>query len=397
MIRSVPIAAGALALALVFLGATARAAGAEDTRAAVLAARQSEKARSIHAYVPNKGERLALRVEKILSGQPRIYTWFGSIYRGGWIALGPGVRQKFGGSGLFDAHAALSLRNYKLVDTSARLPAFADNRVQVTAQATWLDAPSVAYYGVGNDTEGAEDGRERFLYRSTTAGGRADVRVARPVSIGGGVDYLRVESDADNPAAFGTGAVLFTTTPSWVRSTAFAAVDWRPSALYSRRGGFWRVTWSDYAQQEGAGFAFRQFEAEAAQLIPILRENWIIALRARVTTSQTDAGNEVPFYLMPSLGGGSSVRGFHSWRFRDRNALLLNAEYRWTPSHYLDMALFLDAGQVAPRPADLHFSELHTGYGIGARFHTPSAMVLRIDLGHSSEGTTLHWSTSHRF
>ena len=174
-------------------------------------------------------------------------------------------------------------------------------------------------------------------------------------------------------------------------------LDWRPSSSYARRGGFWRATWSNYAQQAGTGSAFRLFEAEASQLIPILRESWIIALRARLTTTDTDPGNEVPFYLLPSLGGGSSIRGYHSWRFRDRNALLLNAEYRWTPSHYLDMALFLDAGQVAPRTEDLRFSELHTGYGIGARFHTPSAMVLRIDIGHSTEGTTLHLSTSHRF
>lgn len=32
--------------------------------------------------------------------------------------------------------------------------------------------------------------------------------------------------------------------------------------------------------------------------------------------------------MLPSVGGGSSLRGFASWRFRDRNSLLLQAEWR---------------------------------------------------------------------
>ena len=52
----------------------------------------------------------------------------------------------------------------------------------------------------------------------------------------------------------------------------------------------------------------------------------------------------------PSLGSGSTLRGYSSWRFRDRHAVLLSGEWRWIPSRLaLDMALFYDAGMVAPR------------------------------------------------
>ena len=118
--------------------------------------------------------------------------------------------------------------------------------------------------------------------------------MAGPVSAGGYVGYLQVDSDASNRQPFGAGAALFDSRPSWIKSSVFAQVDWRPSTSYARRGGYWRATWSNLAQQAGTGSAFREFEAEAAQLIPILRENWIIALHARLTTTDTDAGNEVP-------------------------------------------------------------------------------------------------------
>ena len=43
------------------------------------------------------------------------------------------------------------------------------------------------------------------------------------------------------------------------------------------------------------------------------------------------------------------LRGYPSWRFRDRNRLLLTGEYRWTAGQFVDMALFVDAGKVAAR------------------------------------------------
>ena len=52
---------------------------------------------------------------------------------------------------------------------------------------------------------------------------------------------------------------------------------------------------------------------------------------------------------MPELGGSHTLRGYSSWRFRDRNRLLLTGEYRWTAGPFVDMALFVDAGKVAAR------------------------------------------------
>ena len=51
--------------------------------------------------------------------------------------------------------------------------------------------------------------------------------------------------------------------------------------------------------------------------------------------------------MLPALGGGSSLRGYSSWRFRDQNALLLQAEWRIMVNRYLDLAFFYDAGKVA--------------------------------------------------
>ncbi len=89
--------------------------------------------------------------------------------------------------------------------------------------------------------------------------------------------------------------------------------------------------------------------------------------------------------MLPALGGGSSLRGFSSWRFRDQNSLLLQAEWRIMVNRYLDMAFFYDAGKVAARTPDLDFDGLKDDYGIGLRFHGPFATPLRVEMARSRE------------
>ena len=50
------------------------------------------------------------------------------------------------------------------------------------------------------------------------------------------------------------------------------------------------------------------------------------------------------------------------------------------------MTLFVDAGKVTFDHADLNFRDLETSYGIGLRFYSPEALLLRLDLAFSREG-----------
>ena len=63
----------------------------------------------------------------------------------------------------------------------------------------------------------------------------------------------------------------------------------------------------------------------------------------------------------------------------------------------LDMALFYDAGKVTSRRSDLDFEDLESDWGIGARFHGPSATVLRLEAARGREGWRLVIATSAAF
>jgi outer membrane translocation and assembly module TamA len=102
--------------------------------------------------------------------------------------------------------------------------------------------------------------------------------------------------------------------------------------------------------------------------------------------SDADDGAQVPFYYLRTLGGPDDLRGFHRLRFRDKHALLLQAEYRWEIFTAVDGALFYDTGKVASRVENLNFKDLESDYGIGFRFGTANNVFLRIEAALGSQG-----------
>ena len=121
------------------------------------------------------------------------------------------------------------------------------------------------------------------------------------------------------------------------------------------------------------------------QLIPILRANWVIALRGLATVTDIDDTSVVPYFMLPALGGGKTLRGYPDFRFRDRHRLLMNAELRWTPARFMDMAIFYDTGKVTSRREDLDFDDLKESYGIGLRLIGPKGYAFRVEVAHSRE------------
>jgi AAA family ATP:ADP antiporter len=370
-------AAGA---AIVLVLAAAPASG-QETREDELAAAREEKASRLHEYEPTSLERRIMMVENLFNADRPVYSFFGSVMRGGGFAVGPGYRGRFADSGSFDAHAAWSIRNYKTLDGSLHLPNLFSRRLTIDAKGNWIDAPAVNFYGVGNDTPGIH---ADYAFRSTTAGASARLQVAPLFAIGAGADALAIDA---------TGV-----SPTYRVSRLFAEFDWRSSPSYTRHGGFYRVDWADYHDATSGGHAsFRRLDAEAAQFIPILRENWVIALRAAASTTETAAGNQVPYYLLPDLGGSHTLRGYPTWRFRDRNRLALTGEFRWTAGPFVDMALFADAGKVAATFEDLGLQDMKHSFGIGMTLHTLDRTLTRIELVRSREGTSVSFSFGPSF
>src|SRR5262249_20892258 len=134
---------------------------------------------------------------------------------------------------------------------------------------------------------------------------------------------------------------------------------------YTFSGGSDRLELSFNKSAPGQGFEYWKYRFVSQHFIPLSNDGRkIIAAGGMVETNQATSGQQVPFFDMPVLGSSRTLRGFDNFRFRDKNAVLLNLEYRYRIWPAMDWGLFVDEGQVAPRLGDLAWSGFHTGYGV---------------------------------
>ena len=363
------------------------------SREAAIAQEQATKARNLEPYVPSKGERIFHRLDTLLvGGTLKWHPFLENAYSGGGFALGAGRAHYVSAYNYIDARASYSIANYKRAEVEFVAPRLFNRRGHLSVLGGWREATQVGFYGFGPDS--AKDDRANYLFQRPYASADLTVFPARRVlMLGGGVELTQWKQ-MPGEGTFPSVDEVYTPSslpglgarPTYLHTQGTVAIDTRVSPGYARRGVYIGATLHDYADRDDR-FGFRVAEYEAIEHLPILRETWVLSLRQRVQTVSDKDGQQAPFFLLPSVGGGSSLRGFSSWRFRDRNSLLLQAEWRVIVNRYLDLAFFYDTGKVEARRGDLDFDRLKYDYGIGVRFHGPFSTPLRVDVSRSRESS----------
>jgi hypothetical protein len=114
-----------------------------------------------------------------------------------------------------------------------------------------------------------------------------------------------------------------------------------------------------------------------------------------------DTAGDVPFYQLPSLGGGSTLRGYIQNRFTDEAAAHGSLEYRvqLVPRGFLitdtvriervGLGVFYEGGTVASGIDRLDRGRYLDSYGLGLRIAFAREALFRVDVGYGREGSNL--------
>jgi outer membrane protein assembly factor BamA len=262
-------------------------------------------------------------------------------------------------------------------------------------------SPNMDYYGLGANS--AKEDRTRYQLNTASIEGRAGYRFTRAlnagIDLGYGAAHNRAVTDEDVPsietkfdATTAPGLFDDTAFSSW---GAFAAYDSRDLVRGPRSGGFYGIEFDRYIDMDAGTYSHRQLGVEGQQFFPYLNQQRVVALFVKARFAYTGRDDRVvPFYMLPTLGGQFELRGFNQYRFSDRNAFMAALEHRWYVFSGLEMALFVDAGKTVPEKGRVDFSGLQYSGGIGLRARVRGAVVLRMDVATSREGTRWIWSMS---
>ncbi|HEX7880207.1 MAG TPA: hypothetical protein VF720_12405, partial [Candidatus Eisenbacteria bacterium] len=141
---------------------------------------------------------------------------------------------------------------------------------------------------------------------------------------------------------------------------------------------------------------YNMWMLEGRAYLPVFASRRVFVMRAAwVGVDPSDESKEFPFYRLVSSERSFRFPGFSTQRFRDRQLMLGQLEYRWLVSHRLGAFLLYQAGAVAPDVNDFHFGDTHISYGGGLRMGRAESEAIRLEVANSVEGVhaTLRFRT----
>jgi outer membrane protein assembly factor BamA len=242
-----------------------------------------------------------------------------------------------------------------------------------------------SFWGIGNSTPDSLE--EDYTPRSITLEVQAQREIFPDWYVGLNVPVgyrALVEVDSTGLLA---GGLIPGSEDGWVVGGGLMVTrDTRDNTVYPRSGSLDEFNATLYSGFFGSSYDFASFTLDLRRYYSLLSN--VLAFRGIGVAS----ASVPPFDLTPQLGGDALLRGYFAGRYRDRQLVAFQAEYRLRIWWRIGGVGFIAAGQVADGFGDIGLGDFHTSAGLGLRFLLSEAEGLNIradwgmGLNHSTSG-----------
>ena len=163
--------------------------------------------------------------------------------------------------------------------------------------------------------------------------------------------------------------------------------DTRNNAFSPDKGVLMQFYFNHFDPIFASGYNYTNFVLDLRKFIRTYRQQ-VVALQVYTFLNL----GEVPIRSLASIGGANSMRGYYDGRYRDKNKIVFQAEYRAPLFWRIGAVAFGDFGNIGAQLSDLNFQQLKYSYGAGIRvaLNKVEKLNLRLDYGIGS-------SSSHGF
>lgn len=346
-----------------------------------------------------------------------VHPIIGGVASGGGLGFGVGYDSPDTGRWFQTAEAMVTVRRFWSLEAEVGYRSVTRKQIGVFGAVRHMGR--LDYFGIGPNS--AVGDRSMFRLRETTVGIRGSYRPTPVVRLGGSVaaympDLGRGTSTTVRSIeeVFASSAVPgFAAEPTFGRYRGFVEflhpllANPAPADEAQHYQGAYQIAFEAVRDHDTGRHNFNRWEAEVKQQLPGLKPGQRLTLHGFVAS--TNAGSDVPFYMLYTLGGAgglksfrpdmlgadgtrATLRGFRSYRFRDRDLVLMQAEYRIPVHKYIHTTVFVDAGQVAPKTSEL-FKDLRASTGFSLGYVRKGRTLGRMDVGFGGgEGVHLSWT-----
>ena len=155
--------------------------------------------------------------------------------------------------------------------------------------------------------------------------------------------------------------------------------DSRNNAFAPDKGLYMQLFWNHFDRTWGSDFNYNNWVADI-RTYQKLGDKSTLALQLLTFSSN---GAEVPLRSLAAFGGATKMRGYYEGRFRDKQQMFFQGEYRFPVYKFLQAVVFGGLGSVASQWKEYAMDNIKYSAGGGLRFvlSKQEKLSLRLDYG----------------
>lgn len=256
------------------------------------------------------------------------------------------------------------------------------------------------FWGIGNDTPDGNE--ENFQYQQIHVFPQLLKKVYKKFYFGVCLDFQRVFD-----FSLKSGSLIHKDYTEGAQTATIPGVgviltyDSRNHAFCPTKGGFFEVIRTDFDRYTGSHYDFKNMKIDARKYIRLWHSRKF-NLRSHILGLQfyanLNSGNP-PLLSLATVGGANMMRGYFNGRFRDKNLVSGQSEYRMPLTKRFGMVAFVAAGQVLDRLKKFDLGKMKFTYGGGLRYalKKKEKLNLRLDYGFGYKTRGCYLTISEAF
>ena len=267
---------------------------------------------------------------------------------------------------------------------------FTDDRWRLFVEGNIAKVPT-GFWGVGYDA--AQGSEQKYTDNSIRVHPQLFRQLADNLYLGVGWDFSAMDADIDDPHP-GDKFSRFTTSTTPLSSGATISMHYDTRDVITRptRGQFFSVEYSVFDPALGSDTHFTAAQVQY-NYYASLDEKRVLAfdLWGRFTDG------DVPWDRLSLAGDNRRLRGYYQGRYRDKDVVSGQVEYRQKLDWRNGYVLWLGAGALGSSPGDLGEHPLLPTAGVGYRFEVKPDMNIRLDLGVGRDTAGFYFQVAEAF
>jgi len=259
---------------------------------------------------------------------------------------------------------------------------FPGERFIINEQLSYSSFPD-EFWGLGK--KAPDSNEESYKFKQYYVYIHPQLRVGKSLFLGMVYQYQRVFNiDYEQGGLFDTQNVLGRQGYHISGLGLSLTYDTRNNAFAPDKGAMFQFYFDEFAPIFGSNYLYTSYVLDLRRFVRTFKGQ-VLALQV---LGNFNTG-EVPLRSLAALGGSNTMRGYYAGRYRDKNAGVLQAEYRVPLFWRIGAVGFADMGNVGPELKDVNFQHLKYSYGGGLRvaLNQTEKLNLRLDYGLAKGGS----------